>query len=94
MMKMHGFSSYRAFQMEGRSGEEGMGEAHRRIPSSGGYRIEFFDSFGRAAFLWFSKSRTEALIRVMADVKGDNKVLHDELLSWHRALIKKAVDIK
>ena len=90
MMMKHGFSSYRIFQMEGRSGEEGIGESHRRIPSSGGYRIEFYRDCERMAFLWFSKSRTEALIRVMADIKGDDRALHDDLLSWHRELIKKA----
>lgn len=90
LMDKYGFTSYRVFQMEGKYEEEGIGEAHRKKPSTGGYRVEFFKADERMAYIWLSKSRTEALIRIMADIKGDDGDLHDSLLFWQRSLIEKA----
>lgn len=85
-----GISSYEIRQYEGSDERVGMGEAYRPHPSQGGYKVILNGADGFIAALWFSKSRTEPVMRVMADVKGDNWALHDKLLAWQRSLVERA----
>jgi phosphoglucomutase len=69
-----------------RRGIENFGEAGR-----GGLRILFYDEAGaERASLWMRGSGTEPVFRVMADVEGQNTLLHDWLLEWHRAMLNEA----
>lgn len=86
-----GFDSYRVLQYEGDEEFIGEGESNRPKNSTGGYRVELLRNGKSEAFLWFSKSRTEALIRLMVDVKGSDKTLHDKLLSFQHDLILKSI---
>lgn len=86
-----GLAQYEIRQYEGTNEEIGIGIEHRPKKSQGGYKVIFYDNFMKfKASLWFSKSRTEPVMRVMVDVKGDNKDLHDKLLSWQRSLVLRA----
>jgi phosphoglucomutase len=69
-----------------RRGIEKFGEAGR-----GGLRILFYDEGGRErSSLWMRGSGTEPVFRVLADVEGSNRPLHDRLLEWHRAMLNEA----
>lgn len=88
-----GIAQYEVHQIEGIKEQIGLGPEFRNNPSSGGYKVIFTDSDGNfVAYIWLSKSKTEPVMRVMADVKGDNKALHDRLLSWQRSLVLRADD--
>ena len=45
---------------------------------------------GHQAYMWLRPSGTESVLRVLVDVRGDRKALHDRLLSWQRSLIEAA----
>ncbi len=85
-----GITSYEIRQYEGSDEKIGIGEEFRTLPSQGGYKVILSGDDGFKAALWFSKSRTEPVMRVMADVKGDNWALHDKLLMWQRSLVERA----
>ena len=86
-----GAVSYEVRQYEGCHEEAGMGREHRPCPSSGGYRVIFNAADGRpVASLWLSRSRTEPVVRVMADVRGGAGALHDRLLGWQRSMVERA----
>lgn len=91
MLDELGFDGYRVLQYEGDEEFIGEGEEHRPKNSTGGYRIELVRNNRSEAFLWLSKSRTEALIRLMVDVKGDDLKLHDKLLQFQHGLIEKSL---
>lgn len=86
-----GIASWQVRQMEGIVETVGFGPDFRSRPSTGGYKVVFNDKNGNfVAYIWLSKSRTEPVMRVMADVKGDNKALHDKLLAWQRSMVMRA----
>lgn len=88
---VNGIASYEVRQYEGSKEQIGIGEDHRTKPSQGGYKVIFYDSNNAfKASLWFSKSRTEPVMRVLVDVKGDSQELHDKLLAWQRSLVERA----
>ena len=91
MLEELGFDGYRVLQYEGDEEFVGEGEEHRPKNSTGGYRVELIRNNKSEAFLWLSKSRTEALIRLMVDVKGNDVVLHDKLLAFQHSLIEKSL---
>ena len=86
-----GAVSYEVRQYEGSHEEIGLGRDHRPCPSTGGYRVIFKASDGSpVASLWLSRSRTEPVVRVMADVRGGAGALHDRLLGWQRSMVERA----
>ncbi len=86
-----GLASWEVRQIEGIVEQVGIGPEHRNHPSTGGYKVIFRDKDGGfAAYLWLSKSKTEPVMRVMVDVKGDNAALHDRLLEWQRSMVARA----
>ena len=83
--------SYEVRQIEGIEEQIGIGPEHRRKNSQGGYKVIFYDENGDfAAYIWLSKSKTEPVMRVMADVKGDDIALHDKLLAWQTSMVLRA----
>lgn len=90
-LERYGITGYTVWQAAGTVTERGMGEQHRRPPYKGGWKACFTDGSGReVAFIWMRPSGTEPIFRVLCDVEGDNKGLHDDLLSWHRGLVAAA----
>lgn len=86
-----GIVSYEVRQYEGSKEEIGLGCSHRPTQSQGGYKVILYgEDNSYKASLWFSKSRTEPVMRVLVDVQGDNIQLHDKLLSWQRSLVERA----
>ncbi len=84
-------ASWQVRQIEGIEEQIGFGPAFRSNPSTGGYKVVFYDKNGDfVAYIWLSKSRTEPVMRVMADVKGDDEALHDKLLAWQRSMVLRA----
>ena len=87
------FSRWEVRQYEGSEEDIGIGTEHRAPDSTGGLKVQFYDSNNKAAgYLWLSKSRTEPVIRTMVDIRGNDKKLHDALLSWQREMVKRADD--
>lgn len=85
------FSSWEERQYEGSEESIGMGTEYRAPDSTGGLKVQFYGSDGKAeAYLWLSKSRTEPVIRTMVDIKGSDKSLHDTLLEWQHSLVERA----
>lgn len=83
--------SYEIHQFEGTEDRVGFGPDIREKNSAGGYKVLFFDKEGKfSAYLWLSKSKTEPVMRIMADVKGDDIRLYDSLLSWQKSLVERA----
>ena len=86
-----GIASWQVRQIEGIEEQVGFGPDYRSKPSTGGYKVVFYDKNENfVAYIWLSKSRTEPVMRVMADVKGDNEALHDKLLAWQRSMVLRA----
>lgn len=80
---------YKVFQMEGSSCILGMGEKYRKSPYRGGYKITFYNSKNdNIAFIWMRGSGTEAVFRLLVDVKNNNQDLYDYLLDLHTNLLK------
>lgn len=53
----------------------------------GGLKMVFSSEGKDFAFIWMRPSGTEPLFRIMADVKGSDKELHDFLISWQKEMI-------
>ena len=83
--------SYEVHQYEGSGEKVGFGPEYREENSAGGYQIVFFDKNKKfSAYLWLSKSKTEPVMRIMADIKGDDDKMYEKLLSWQKELVLKA----
>lgn len=83
--------SYEVYQMEGANCIKGLGNEFRTPPYKGGYKIIFKDKDNdNIAFIWMRGSGTEAVFRILVDVKGDNLELFNYLLNLHTQLLKKA----
>ncbi len=83
--------SYEVFQMEGVNCNKGLGKEFRSEPFRGGYKIIFKDQNNNPlSFIWMRGSGTEAVFRVLVDVKGANKDLYSYLLDLHTNLLKLA----
>lgn len=82
---------YEVRQIDGIEESVGIGPNFRKPGSQGGYKVVFYDENDEfAAYIWLSKSKTEPVMRVMADVRGDNIELHDKLLAWQRSMVMRA----
>ncbi len=88
--KFH-IESYKVYQMEGTNCIKGLGSEYRTPPYKGGYKIIFKDNNDdNIAFIWMRGSGTEAVFRILVDVKGDKPELFNYLLNLHTQLLKKA----
>lgn len=87
--KKYGISSYSAIITNGT--KEKIDVKDFSLSEKGGLKILFKDSQENPlAFIWMRGSGTEAVFRIMCDVKGDNPQMEKELLEWERQLIEKA----
>ncbi|HBE03757.1 MAG TPA: hypothetical protein DC049_14985 [Spirochaetia bacterium] len=83
------FKKYEIYNYEG--ARERKGQGNRSGDESGGLRVILYgDQSQKKGFLWMRGSRTEPVLRLMADIEGSRKN-HDELLSFHRRLIEKSL---
>lgn len=58
---------------------------------SGGYKVLFIDEDGDpVSFLWLSRSRTEPVVRIMADVRDADMEEHSRLLAWQKSMVERA----
>lgn len=81
-----GTSSYEIRQYGGSDEKKGPGDY-----LSGGYKVLFLDEEGNpVSSLWLSRSRTEPVVRVMADVRDADMKEHERLLSWQRSMVERA----
>jgi len=88
LKKITGFDHFCEYQTQGIEEKEGIGKNYRSGEAKGGLKISFFDKQEETlGFIWLRPSGTEPLLRLMVDVKGENKELHDLLLSFQRKLI-------
>ncbi len=86
LLKKYGIESYLEFQTEGIKERQESGNGNK-----GGLRMVFYNKDKLpVASIWMRPSGTEPLFRIQADVKGNIKELHDELLSWQKDMISKA----
>lgn len=53
----------------------------------GGLKMVFSSEGKDFAFIWMRPSGTEPLFRILADVKGNDRELHDFLINWQRKMI-------
>ncbi|MDT4762288.1 phosphoglucomutase [Sphaerochaeta sp. PS] len=90
-LSLFGITGYKAYQMEGTTVHEGMGEENRNEPFSGGYKIVFTNSEGKATdCIWMRGSKTEPVFRVQADCEGEDAHRHEYFIDWQRDLIARA----
>ena len=81
-----GTSSYEIRQYGGSDEKKGPGDY-----LSGGYKVLFLDEEGNpVSSIWLSRSRTEPVVRVMADVRNADMKEHERLLSWQRSMVERA----
>ncbi|MEA4860005.1 MAG: phosphoglucomutase [Sphaerochaeta sp.] len=89
-MDIHSFA---ILQTEGTESHEGMGEAYRHEPYTGGYKVVFKDRDGSITdFLWMRGSKTEPVFRVVVDAKGEDPERYHYLLNWHRSMLATAAE--
>ncbi|MFC1503924.1 hypothetical protein ACFL6D_00750 [Spirochaetota bacterium] len=70
--------------------DERKGKGNRTGTQSGGFKVILYERSGsKKGFLWMRGSKTEPVFRIVADIRGA-KETHDELLAWHRGMLKKA----
>ena len=79
------FTSYSVKHTEGLV--EYVNESYKSKEASGGMKIVLEEKGKEIAFLWLRPSGTEALCRVIVDVKTKDQQLHDNLLAFHRKLV-------
>lgn len=83
--------SWAEVNFQGTEAVTGFGPSCRSGEEKGGLSILFRDSRGQVkAYIWMRGSGTEPVFRVLADVEGDDRPFHDELLSWQRAMVMEA----
>jgi len=86
-----GLCSWKEFNTEGTVCREGMGPEFRSGSETGGLKIVFYDSDGKAAaFIWMRGSGTEPVFRILADSLGSDPARERRLLAWHTALVREA----
>lgn len=85
-LRAFGIESYSEIRTKGICEYTGVGNG-----TPGGLKMAFSDASGVClAYIWMRPSGTEPVLRILADVKGKNKELHDLLLSWQREMIESA----
>lgn len=94
VLSSFGITSYSVYQTEGTLEKLGMGKENRSGKETGGYKVLFKDTNDDfIAYMWMRPSGTEPVLRVLVDVIGEKKALHDELLHLQRSLITKADEL-
>ncbi len=89
--RTRGIFSFEEINTAGTVETRGSGKEARPASSTGGLKILFFDEAGLpAAYIWMRGSKTEPVFRVLADVRGDDPILEEWLLSLHKQLIGEA----
>ncbi|MBN2049855.1 MAG: hypothetical protein JW760_05370 [Spirochaetales bacterium] len=89
-----GITGWEEVNYEGIEEKRGFGPACRSGRQKGGLTMLLKSpSKEILAFLWMRGSGTEPVFRILVDVEGDNVILHDELLAWHRAMVLEADDL-
>ncbi|MEW5815183.1 MAG: phosphatidylglycerol lysyltransferase [Spirochaetota bacterium] len=84
-------SGWREENYEGLKTKTGLGHSFQSGRQKGGLKILFYDKDGRdKAFIWMRASGTEPILRILADVEGDDLEAEAWLLDWHREMIKQA----
>ncbi len=64
---------------------------HFSISGRGGLKIQFYNTEGKAVgFIWMRGSGTEAVFRIMADIRGESEEAEKYLLAWQSEMVKKA----
>lgn len=89
LAQKYGIAYYKVFGTIGT--EEFSCEKDFAKSGSGGLKILFYASNNEAiAFIWMRGSKTEPVLRIMADIKGENPEAEIELVSWQGEMVKKA----
>ncbi len=89
LLSKYGIVSFTEIRTKGICECTGLGNG-----TPGGLKMLFSDASGEdVAYIWMRPSGTEPVLRILADVKGKNTVLHDTLLSWQREMIEKAASL-
>lgn len=90
-LKKAKITSYEIRQTEGIVEKFTEGEDGRSGLCKGGLKVVFKTEDGKTlAYIWFRPSGTEPVLRVLADVKGNDTALHDKLIEYQRWLIAKS----
>ena len=90
LQKAYGFCDWIERNNEGTMSRIGVG-SKMRSTRSGGLKVVFYNQDGRdAGFLWMRNSGTEALFRVIAEIRGHNPEAEKALLAWHRGMVVEA----
>lgn len=83
--------SFEIVQMEGKNCLVGIGSEFRTPPYRGGFKVIFKDKENNnLAYMWMRGSGTEAVFRILVDVKSENLELYSYLMDLHTTLLKKA----
>lgn len=78
------------YQLEGTCNRQQAGPQGRSGNCRGGLKYHLFDRNRQLlGYVWLRPSGTEPLLRILVDIKGDNRELHDKLLAHQRMLIEK-----
>ncbi len=87
-LKNSEIKSYEIRQTEGLVERIGMGPEFRTGLCKGGLKVVFkAEDEEDLGYMWFRPSGTEPVLRVLVDLKGNKKALHDNLIEYQRALI-------
>ena len=87
LQEQYGFVRWTEFNNQGGESRRGMGPEYRSGAERGGLKIVFYDSRGAdAGFIWMRGSGTEALFRVMAEIRGLNPAAEEALVMWQRGM--------
>ena len=81
--------TWRVLNYEGTTCREGIG--NRLGEQRGGFRLLFSCAKEKVAAVWMRGSGTEPVFRILADCKGEDTTLLDELVEWHRARVARIV---
>ncbi|MDA3834011.1 MAG: hypothetical protein PF495_11495 [Spirochaetales bacterium] len=86
-----GITSWKEFNTAGTDETEGTGFCARKKSASGGLKIAFYnDADELTDYIWFRGSKTEPVLRILADCLGDDVEREEILLKVHKDLIKQA----
>ena len=87
LQQQYGFVRWTEFNNQGGTSRRGMGAEYRSGAERGGLKIVFYDSEGAdAGFIWMRGSGTEAVFRVMAEIRGLNPAAEQALVMWQRGM--------
>jgi phosphomannomutase len=86
-----GITSWKQFNTIGTHEIEGTGPEARALGETGGQKIAFYNSSGEMTdYIWLRGSKTEPVLRILADCRGADSQREELLLSIHRKIIETA----